>query len=167
MKKKIKITLIPVLFIGLLFCLPLFGGCQKGDVASPELRCPVESVMGPEDDITGKWKLVKVEVFSSISKALEVRDYSCKDIIYQLYTDDRLIISSNIEDYIGHDTGEYVYEIIVTPNNDDDVRSDLMKIDNKSYSMFMSAREMTIELNPIDPLAVYESRRTAYFVRIQ
>lgn len=167
MKKNSKITFIPVLFIGFLFCLPLCGGCQKDDVASSDLNCSFESVNGPEDDIAGKWKLIKVELFSSISDALEVRDYSCNDIVYWFYPDGTLIISSDIEEYTGHSTGKYFYETSIRPDSNDDFQNDLLIIDNRSYSMFISTSEATIELNPIDPLAVYESKRTAYFVRMQ
>lgn len=63
MKKNIKSTFTPVLFIGFLFCLPLFGGCQKDTPAADTNTIPLSEIT--EDPsyanlplIGTKWKLV-------------------------------------------------------------------------------------------------------------
>ncbi|TCO07121.1 hypothetical protein [Natronoflexus pectinivorans] len=157
------------LLVTIALCFLLIGGCQKNDIATDSLKCPVDSVIGSDDDIVGKWKLVKGEVFSSTSRELRTEDYSCNNIIYHFYPDGRLMIISDIEDHIGiiDDEYSYSYEISSESNNNEDQRHYLLKIDNHQYVTSISSSKLTIGLNPVDPLAVYESRLTAYFIRVQ
>ena len=88
MKKKIKITLIPVLFIGLLFCLPLFGGCQKDTLAEDTTTVSLSEIA---DDpsyanlplIGTKWKLVGfVDEKKGLIKLAEPLDDDIYTIIF-------------------------------------------------------------------------------------
>ncbi|TZF85711.1 hypothetical protein FW774_01140 (plasmid) [Pedobacter sp. BS3] len=152
-----------IIWIGLIFLLPLIGGCQKKDASNGILQCPVDAVAGSETDIGGKWKLVKGEHYSSNSRQRQTKDYSCNNIVYQFHSDGRLIISSDIEDNIGFAAGEYMYEATLHGGG----QNDLLKIGNNLYAVAMFSDKMTVEINPIDPLAIYESKLTAYFIRIQ
>lgn len=147
--------------------LPFIGGCQKNETTDRRLKCPVDSVHGSANDITGKWKLVKSDFFSSISKERRIKEYSCHDIIYQFYADGRLTVRSNVEDYAGHISGEYVYEIITESGDQSNTQRYLLKVDNKLHSITLSANEISIDMNPINPLAIYESTQTASFIRIR
>lgn len=159
-----KLILGQALWVGLILCLSLMVGCQKTEISNNNLKCSVDAVTGSKDDITGKWKLVKGDIFSSIERENKIEDYSCNHVVYQFMSDGKLRIISDIEKHMGPDIGEYIYEIIADGK---DGQNDLLKVGNKLYSIVRSSNKMTIEMNPIDPLAIYESRLTAYFVRIQ
>jgi hypothetical protein len=149
--------------IGMVLFLPLFGGCQESIDPDGELRCQVVAVEGTEEGVEGKWKLVKGEVFSSTSQELLMEDYSCNNIFYQFNYDGKLVINSDLEDYIGHKSGEYMYEIIMQSG----VEFNLLKMDNQLFFISHSTSDMTIGVNPINPLVLYESELKSYFVRIQ
>lgn len=88
MKKIIKSTFIPVLFVGLLFCLPLFGGCEKNTVAEDTNTVSLSEIA--EDPsyanlplIGTKWKLVEfVDKEKSLIKLAEPSDNDIYTIIF-------------------------------------------------------------------------------------
>lgn len=163
MKNK-KIQSVRAWGVGLLFLvLIMMASCQEDALPQGELNCSVEAVDGPEDSVVGKWKLVKGEVFSSTSQELLMEDYSCNDILYQFNYDGKIVINADLEDYIGHKSGEYIYEIIIQSG----VEFDLLKIDNHVFFISHSTSDMTIGVNPINPLVLYESELKSYFVRVQ
>lgn len=157
MKKISKSTFIPVLFIGLLFCLPLFGGCQKGDVALPDFKCPFESVSGPDDDIVGKWKLVKYKTVFYNPKTI---DYSCESIFYHFQSDGTLIISSDVEDMTSPDAGIYSFEFSLSPLHENLEENYTLKIEQMDWACSIDGNSMVLNNTPLDGPALY-------FVRIQ
>lgn len=60
------------------------------------MACPVVAVSAPDDDITGKWKLVKGQ---TVFYEPRTEDYSCSNSVYHFQQDGILTISSDKEDY--------------------------------------------------------------------
>lgn len=155
MKKLRWLVLIPAILV----CI----GCEDRD-DEPDIRCPVVASKGPEDDITGKWKLVRTERISSINPLLN--DFSCDDITYHFQENDSLTIYSSNEDYIGHPTGEHRYEFIPSPFNQ---KTHVLAIEGTQYACVISNENMELDLEPLPgPLGpLREFRIVLYFMRVQ
>ena len=62
------------------------------------MACPVVAVSGADDDVVGKWQLVKVHtVFRAEGEG--IADHSCDNTVYHFQKDGILTISSDKEDY--------------------------------------------------------------------
>ena len=134
-------------------------GCTK------EESCSVKPTSGTIDDITGKWKQIKVEQINGGPPAL-VYDYSCDNIFYSFNEDNVLIVGSDQNDYLGFDYGEYSY--IFTKSSDGQINHKLV-INDVGHSCSISEEHvMTIGLEPIaGPLELPYSVTTLYFIRTQ
>ena len=78
--------------------------CQ---VLATSIACQVVPVAGANDDITGKWKLVKGR---TLFYEPRTEDFSCNDIVYHFQADGKLTISRDIEDLMGFSAGQHTYE---------------------------------------------------------
>lgn len=67
-------------------------------------NCKVTPVCGKANDIIGKWKLVKTKEAYSLKNGFN--DYSCDEVIYEFRTDNKLVVTSNIEEQLN---GEYKF----------------------------------------------------------
>ncbi len=94
-----------------LVCGLSLSQCKKASrpIDDNALKCLVEPVIGKENDIVGKWKLVK----SHSPMMNKTEDYSCSDIVYNFRADGTLLITEN-----GTDPKEsltFSYEVIKKP----------------------------------------------------
>jgi len=97
-----------------LYSLVLFGflcsHCSEAE--DPEMACPVVAVSGPDDDVVGKWALVKVHtVFSAEGEG--IADHSCDNTVYHFQQDGILTTSSDKE---GFSSGTSSYELSQIPS---------------------------------------------------
>lgn len=139
--KRLKLLGISLLILPL--CTVLLGaGCQKKDE-----KCTINAINGPEDNIIGKWKLVKGEEVFYNPRTV---DYSCNNVIYQFKTDGVLIITSDIVDIIGFGTGKYSYEFILT-----DKGSHTLKVDNSQGGCSILGSDLTINYAYLDGPILY------------
>src|SRR5690625_7925740 len=100
------------LFLMLLITiLVLTGGCEKKEINENELQCPVTIQEGSDDDIMGKWKLIKADI-TRLAEEIRTEDYSCDDIIYYFREDGSLLISGVEDGMPVQQNGEYSYELI-------------------------------------------------------
>ena len=141
--------------------------CQEGQSPYSELRCRVDPLIGSESDITGTWKVVKGEVIPSTNQEGRAEDYSCDNIMFHFDMNGGLTIISDLEDYIGIDSGEYDYEVI--EQSQDEERKDLylLRIDNNRYLITMTDSEMKIVVNPISPLILPLNKIVTYLIRVE
>lgn len=115
------------------------------------MACPVVAVSGPDDDITGKWKLVKGQ---TVFYEPRTEDYSCSNIVYHFQQDGIVTISSDKEDY-SPDSSAYEFEQISLYTHDF-----TLKIGNIEYGCSISEGKMILDNSQLDgPIR--------YFVRIQ
>ncbi|WP_439489412.1 hypothetical protein [Algoriphagus sp.] len=128
-----------------LILFSLFTGCQNVEI--PGLKCRVKSVSGPADDVTGKWKLVRVKTFNMENGRANEVDYSCDDIIYNFNEEDTVEITEGEFDFIP-DSGTYEYELILSPFD----RADgfTMKIGLSSWACFLESGKMTLDGSGLD-----------------
>src|SRR5690606_7208547 len=135
-------------------CLPILVGCQKNTAPEPDAK------------LVGKWKLVKGVTYSSITKETHVEDYSDSQTIYTFDADGNFEVNSEMEDKFRFKSGKYTYQLNES-SNDQKRQFGNVTVSERTYHMTCSSAEMTIGMNPIDPLGLYESSVTAYFVRTQ
>lgn len=83
-----------------------FSQCKR-ETTAPEgntFKCPIKAVIGNENDILGRWKLMEV---SAMSRS----DYSCNEIIYDFRQDGSLFVGSNLANYAAQPPGSYFYQL--------------------------------------------------------
>lgn len=136
-----------------LYSLVLLGflcsHCSEAE--DPDMACPIVAVIGADDDIVGKWKLVKGQ---TVFYEPRTEDYSCSDIVYHFQQDGILTISSVKEDY-SPDPSAYEFDQISLYAHEF-----TLKIGNRKYGCSISEGRMILDGSPLDgPIR--------YFVRIQ
>lgn len=125
--------------IGMVLFLPLLGGCQESEDPYGELRCQVVAVDGLEDDVVGKWKMVRRE---TVFFNPETTDHSCDNVIYHFRKDGILEVSSNIGG-VEHTSGngEYAFELI--PSNQHENKF-VLKIGHLNWSCDIEGNKMVL-----------------------
>ncbi|SIS50540.1 hypothetical protein [Belliella pelovolcani] len=144
MKNK-KIQSVRAWGVGLLFLvLIMMASCQEDAAPDDELRCQVEAIDGSEDEVVGKWKLIKAEILFGNPRN---EDYSCDNIIYHYRNDGILRITNNTSD-ISHGSGEYPYEFI--PASLSENGYPILKRANSIWPCHIEKNNMTIYLMALD-----------------
>ena len=78
-----------------------------------------------------------------------------------------LTVSGDVGSAMIFDSGEHNYQIAKSDGADETVGLYVLTLADKHYAVKLSSTDLLIEMNPIDPLALYESKLTAHFVRIE
>ncbi|MBK7480595.1 MAG: hypothetical protein IPI69_13350 [Bacteroidales bacterium] len=144
MKKRIMESyygLMPLILV-LLGLIIMPGGCK-----TDEQGCHVKTIKGPENDITGKWKLIKGQTVFYNPQTI---DYSCDNIIYHFESDGRLKIDSDIDDIIGFDSGEYTYEFSMSVLYENIEEKFTLKINDIHLPCNISRSDLIIDDSPLD-----------------
>lgn len=89
----------------------MMSSCSSDDsneeaIDELDLECSITATKGADNDIVGKWKLVKSETFFTEHI---IEDYSCADVIYHFPQDGELAISGT-EDVPDLENGSYTYQ---------------------------------------------------------
>lgn len=142
---------------GLLLTLVVCFHCSE--TGKPDRACPVAAVSGSDDDVVGKWQLVKVHTVFTI-EGDKIADHSCNNTVYDFQKDGILIISSDREEYQDTSIGEYNYEFKLQPLYENYGLSYTLKIEHMEYACGISEDNMTLDSSPLDGPVLY-------FVRIQ
>ncbi|MCH7414893.1 hypothetical protein MM213_15440 [Belliella sp. R4-6] len=152
MKNK-KIQSVRAWGVGLLFLvLMMIASCQEDGLPEGELKCPVEAVEGQEDDVVGKWKLVERRTISLFSGEIEVKDYSCDNVLYCFKPDGVLQINDNVGGW-GYETGVYNYELIPPAENEDHIK---LRIGDLKWPFKIGESEMTLNMAHVDgPISLF------------
>jgi len=167
LKQDMKATLEKLFSFLIIFSsLLMMLACQEEMRPEGELRCPVEALSGTRDDVAGKWKLVRGEILPSTSPEVISEDYSCDNIIFHFGEDGSLVITSDVEDYIGIIPEEYRYELGEQTYIQDEEPLHILILADQSYFGTFSESEMKIWVNPIDYRALYHSEIISYLARI-
>lgn len=133
------------------------------DDENPDMACLVVAANGPDDDIIGKWKLVKTEKLSQIDP--RTIDYSCDNITYYFQENGTLSIKRDREDYIGYPTGQHMFEFMHSEYNH---KNYFLAIEGAQYSCIILNGGRTMDLEPLGgPLGISEFRAVHHFLRIQ
>src|SRR5690625_1434210 len=143
----------------LITILVLTGGCEKKEINENELQCPVTIQEGSDDDIMGKWKLIKADI-TRLAEEIRTEDYSCDDIIYH-FREDRSLLISGVEDGMPvQQNGEYSYELIDSILYEHMDYDYTLKIDSQKIACGMEDNAMILDASPLDG-------NTLYFVRVE
>ena len=148
-----------VSFLALCFCMIFFmaTGCEE----KPK---KIEDCYG---DITGRWKLVSVELSFTPPNTQRFFDYSKYNIVYEFNTDSVLTVSGQTEHidlYRGHGTGEYCFSFVDEDmwghlrEDKDRVYWRTMRISSMindcygglNYSCSFTSDELKIDRSPVD-----------------
>lgn len=100
-------------YIACMIILPFFGACQKNEPNRDELKlkCPFMPKNGADDNVLGKWKLVKGRGSMMAPTPAQVQDYSCNNVIYHFQEDGTLHITGVSEGMISYPNGQYFFEL--------------------------------------------------------
>lgn len=143
----------------LITILVLTGGCEKKEINENELKCPVTAKEGSDDDIIGKWKLVKVNIIK-LAEEIRTEDYSCDDIIYH-FREDRSLLISGVEDGMPvRQNGEYPFELMDSVLYEHMNYDHTLKIDSLKTACGIEDNAMILDASPLDG-------NTLYFVRVE
>lgn len=104
-------------------------------------------------NVVGKWKLEKAE---TVFYNPQLYNYSQNNIIYEFKSNGILIISSDIDDYIGDMPGEYTYDSVSAKNENE---PNTLIFNDSSWWYSISEKEMILDNSPLDGPILY-------FVRI-
>ncbi len=129
----------------MLVLFSLFSGCQ--DVEFPGLKCRVKSVDGSLDDVTGKWKLVRVKNFNMENGQHRELDYSCENIVYEFNEEDTVEIIGGEFEFVS-DPGIYDYDLVLSPFNG--LTGFTMKIGFRTWACFIESGKMTLDASGLD-----------------
>ncbi|MCE7054021.1 hypothetical protein LZF95_04970 [Algoriphagus sp. AGSA1] len=154
MKQLCTTTLLPFL-CSVLSILPL-AGCTESESPDEVLGCQVETVAGPEDDVTGKWKLIRQNTFRLYNGDIEVKDYSCDNIVYHFNPNGVVKIDNDVEGGGRHVTGEYVFELIRHAFDGKDYY--VLKIGTLNWPCRIKESHMTLNMAHVDGPTLYFSR---------
>lgn len=120
----------------------LCSHCSEAE--DPDLACPIVAVNGADDDIVGKWKLVKGQ---AVFYEPRTEDYSCSNIVYHFQEDGQLVISSTIEGFQGFSAGQHNYEFLQAPLLDHDYT---LKIESVKIPCSVSGSSMIVDDSALD-----------------
>ena len=148
----------------LLFLLPfcmaiLLTGCVK------EESCSIIPVSGAIDDISGKWKQFKTEQINGGPPAI-VYDYSCSNILYSFQEGSILTIESDQIDYLGFETGEYLFSFTKSDNGQIYHTLFINEIEHSCSISEENILTIGLEQKP-GPLDLPYTFTTLYFIRTQ
>lgn len=146
-------------WIQLIAVLAFAGGCEKKEINENELQCPVTIQEGSDDDIMGKWKLIKADI-TRLAEEIRTEDYSCDDIIYYFGEDGSLLISGVEDGMPVQQNGEYSYELIDSILYEHMDYDYTLKIDSQKIACGMEDNAMILDASPLDG-------NTLYFVRVE
>src|SRR5690606_12119574 len=133
------VALIFLCAIGMLF----LSNCKKDTkMIVDDYECPVKAVMGKENDIIGKWKLMKTH-FPMVNRT---QDHSCDDIVYEFRTEGIFFITQKGED---HETLTSSYELVKQPYLGH-VGSFTLKIDHLEQACSIAKESMVLDDSPLD-----------------
>lgn len=106
-----------------------------------------------DNSIVGEWKLVKgKQNFVNI-----LTDYSSKNIVYNFQTNNVLKISGG--ENLGYDNGDYTYSFIHQDASDNEMKTNLVEIQNLRWVFSASGSQMTLDLSHLDgPTLVFEKK---------
>lgn len=155
MKKEVGRILVMTCRISLLFFLSTVIACKKERVDNESF-----------DGLSGKWKLLKIEVYSGSLQELNIESYENNQVTYLFMKGGTLEINSDLANHSGYEAGRYTYSINEKFSIDDENESYTIKIGQNSHHIQVNQDSMTINLNPVDPLAIYESSRNAFLIKI-
>lgn len=159
MKKNIFMKPIYLFWIQLVTVPAFAGGCEKKEINENELKCPVTIQEGSDDDVMGKWKLVKTDI-TRLAEEIRTEDYSCDDIIYHFREDSSLLISG-VEDGIPvRQNGEYPFELIDSVLYEHMNYDHTLKIGSQKIACGIEDNAMILDASPLDG-------DTLYFVRVE
>lgn len=107
--------------VWILFLLSVFLSCKKDPVFVPQqvvntdYACPVSGITGVNKDVFSKWKLVETHVYGDSTFVftpgpLEVRDYSCEEVIFEFTRSGQLRILSGHADFSNQEQSYRQYE---------------------------------------------------------
>ena len=150
MKRK---TPIYGIMLAILACV----NCSEAE--NPEMACAVNSISGPEDDVIGKWKLVKEHTVFSREGPM-ITDHTCNNIVYHFQMGNILTISSDIEDYSGIPLGQHDYELKQQPLFKHLDHDHTLQIESAKYACSISKSTMILDSSPVDGPILH-------FIRIQ
>lgn len=150
--KKDKWCLVLLLITSLI----LLGACQEDESPVVELNCHVEGILGPDDDVAGKWKLVKESIISIVHQEIEVRDYSCENIYYHFKQDGKLEIQNDGEGGF-YESGNYDYEFILPSENESHF---ILELENFQWRVEIVGKVMTFKMANLD-------EPIKYFIRME
>lgn len=150
------INIMKTLFLRLVMSILLLffigAGCKEN-----EQECPPVAVEGPEDDVVGKWKQIKGE---TVFYQSQIVDYSFNNIVYNFKSDGTLSINSDIDNPIGYNTGEYVYEFSQHSLYGNIDEKYTLKIDKKNWACSITGSNLVLN-------NAYLDGPILYFVRIK
>lgn len=141
----------------LCFCLMLHAGCETNGLSNHNLECKVNAVDGAQDNVIGKWRLVKLE---EVFYNPKVTDYSCYIIIYHFNEEGKLLVSSNIEENIIYEPGEYDYSFNIGTLYEGGEENYTLKISSINWACGIQESNMALNNAPVDGPKLY-------FVRIE
>jgi hypothetical protein len=127
-------------------------GCKKTDFVKLDLTCPITARKGDDSEVIGKWKLVKGETVF-MSKSTE--DYSCNEIIYHFRSDGSLIITANIDKFIGNTSGTYQYKFTDSQLYEGMSQTKTLQINLRSLACGISGGIMKLDDSPLDGPILY------------
>ena len=153
------ITPTYLLWMILVVILSLSGGCEKEEKNKNQLQCTVTVKKGADDDIIGKWKLVKARIIK-LAHDISTEDYSCNDIIYHFKADGSLIISGVDDGMPVMRNGEYAFEFNDTILYDHLEYDHTLKIGKSKKACGIHNNAMTLDASPVDG-------NTLYFIRVE
>ncbi len=140
-----SILLFSLIFIG-------FTGCKDD-----EQKCNTNAVTGSQDDIVGEWKQVKGKTVFYNPRIIE---YTCNNIIYKFKSDGSLNILSDVENPIGYNSGDHLYEFSQNNLYGNPDENFTLKIDNTNWACSISGSNMVLDDSPVDGPILY-------FIRIK
>lgn len=123
----------------------LLVSCQKEETDGEALKCTVVVKEGSDDNVIGKWKLVIAE--TTFFKPRK-EDYSCREVFYTFREDGKLVITSNHENLIGYDVGEYAFEFDKIEHEETQYHS--LKIGNGNIGCSIENNHMILDNSPLD-----------------
>lgn len=159
MKKYSIINPTYLLWMALVVILALLGGCQKEEKNEDDLQCPVTVKEGADDDVIGKWKLVKATIIK-LAYGISTEDYSCSDIVYHFSEDGSLIISGVDDGMSVIGNGEYSFEFKDTKLYEHMEYDYTLEIGQLNIACGIHDNAMILDASPVDG-------NILYFIRVE
>ena len=136
----------------LIIFLLIFVGCKKTEVIDIDLKCSVVARKGNDNQIIGKWKLVKAQTVFLDPRTV---DYSCNQIIYAFDLNGNLTITADTADIIGQNSGSYDYTFSKSSFFEGQNEKYTIKIKQRSITCGISNGVMILDDSPLDGPILY------------
>lgn len=132
--------------------LLIVTGCKED-----EQKSTTDAEIDSQNDIVGEWKQVKGK---TVFYNPQIIDYTCNNIIYKFKSDGSLNIFSDVDNPIGYNSGDHLYEF--SQNNLYGIPDEnfTLKIDNRYWACSISGSNMVLDDSPVDGPILY-------FIRIK